>query len=407
MSEIFLVRQPIFDRADSAVGYELRFREPDDGGDAFARSYLSGSFEFLRAGLPAYVRCTREQLVERIFDAPEAKSLVVLLPPNLDPSEDVIDAVSSLSKRGVTVVLDEFELPKEAGSSMLSFLSHAAMVRIDLRTQDPTRIGPMVAALKRQGKRVIADHVGDAKLYQACVALGFDVFQGAHFSRPEPLPATDLPTSTVTALRLLSLARDPDTPDRELERVISADPGVTYQLLRIVNSAALGGRGITSIPHALRLVGRNNVVRWLAMATATSRMGKKGSDDELVRQAVQRARFCEQMAVQGARVDKGTLFLIGLFSLLDSVFRMSMSEVLERVNLADDVKEALLDRSGPYATALHLTEAYELGLWEAAAEAAGEMGLEASLLPAMYSDAVNWASEQLPPTVKTPVAKAS
>ncbi|MBP9107444.1 MAG: hypothetical protein KBF56_11860, partial [Gemmatimonadaceae bacterium] len=81
MSDIFLVRQPVFDRSDSAVGYELRFREPDDGGDAFARSYLSGSFEFLRAGLPAYVRASRQQLVERIFDAPEARSLVVLLPP--------------------------------------------------------------------------------------------------------------------------------------------------------------------------------------------------------------------------------------------------------------------------------------------------------------------------------------
>lgn len=396
MSDIFLVRQPIFDRCDSAVGYELRFRDPDDGGDPFARSYLSGSFEFLRAGLPAYVRASLRQLRDRIFDAPDPRSLVVLLPPDLPADDDVVASVADLAKRGVTVVLDEFELPREPGAPILSFLSVAQAVRIDLRCQDPTALGPMVSALKRQGKRAIADHVLDAKLYRACAALGFEGFQGPHFSRPEPLPSAELPGSTAAALRLLSLARDPNTPERELEQVISSDPGITFQLLRIVNSAALGGRGITSIGHALRLVGRNNVVRWLAMASATARTGKRGTDDELVRQAVQRARFCEMMATPQSRFDKGTMFLIGLFSLLDAVFRMPMSEVLDRVSLADDVRAALLDRAGPLADPLLVVESYELGLWESAAEAAQRMHCDPGALPGLYQEAVHWAAEQMP-----------
>ena len=397
MSDIFLVRQPVFDRADSAVGYELRFRDPDDGGgDPFVRSYLSGSFEFLRAGLPAYVRATRQQLVDRIFDAPDARSLVVLLPPDLPGEAEVLAAVADLTKRGVTVVLDEFELPRVAGAPILAFLAHAKAVRIDLRCQDPAMLGPMVAALKRQGKHAIADHVVDLKLYKACTALGFECFQGPHFSRPEPLPSAELPGSTAAALRLLSLARDPKTPERELEQVIASDPGITFQLLRIVNSAALGGRGITSIAHAMRLVGRENIVRWLAMASATSRTGSRGTDDELVRQAVQRARFCEMMATPKTRLDKGTLFLIGLFSLLDAVFRMPMSEVLDRVSLDDNVRAALLDREGPYAGPLMVVESYELGLWESAAEAAQTINFDESELPTLYRDAIQWAAEQMP-----------
>jgi len=398
MSDIFLVRQPIFDRSDAAVGYELRFRPPEDGGDPFARSYLSGSFEFLRSGLPAYVQAAPQQLRDGIFETPEASALVVLLSPGLTaaPEPDLVASVERLSKRGVTVVLDEFELPTEAGAPILSLLAHSRAVRIDLRTQDPVRLGPLVAALKRQGKRAIADHVLDAKLYKACLALGFEGFQGPHFSRPEPLPSSELPTSTATALRLLTLARDPNTPERELERVISADPAITFQLLRIVNSAALGGRGITSIQHALRLVGRNHIVRWLALATATATAGKRGTDDELIRQAVQRARFCELLATPETRLDKGALFLIGLFSLLDAVFRMPMAEVLDRLNLADDVREALLDRTGPFAVALRVTEAYELGLWESAAEAAREASFDPAALPAVYADAVQWAAEQVP-----------
>jgi EAL and modified HD-GYP domain-containing signal transduction protein len=407
MSDIFLVRQPVFDRNDSAVGYELRFRDPEDGGgDPFARSYLSGSFEFLRAGLPAYVRATREQLTERIFDAPDPRSLVVLLPPDLPAEPEIVSAVADLAKRGVTVVLDEFELPKVAGAPILSFLAHAKAVRIDLRTQDPATLGPMVAALKRQGKRAIADHVLDLKLYKACTTLGFEGFQGPHFSRPEPLPSAELPGSTAAALRLLALARNPDTPERELEQVISSDPGITFQLLRIVNSAALGGRGITSIGHALRMVGRTNVVRWLALASATARTGKRGTDDELVRQAVQRAHFCEMMATPQTRFDKGTMFLIGLFSLLDAVFRMPMHEVLDRVNLDDDVRTALLDRTGPLAGPLLVVESYELGLWESAAEAAQSIKFDPATLPTVYRDAIQLAAEHMPGKQQQ-VAKAS
>jgi EAL and modified HD-GYP domain-containing signal transduction protein len=406
MSDIFLVRQPVFDRTESAIGYELRFRPTDDGSDPFARSYMSGSFEFLRSGLPAWIRCNRQQLFDGIFDTPDPSSLVVLVPPDVGTDDEVVAAITGIARRGVRIVLDEFVLPRQTGSPILQLLQHAAMVRIDLREQDPAVLGAMVAALKRQNKRVVADHVIDAKLYKACLQLGFEVFQGPHFSRPEPLPAAEIPTSTAAALRLLALARDPNTSERELERVISADPGITYQLLRIVNSAALGGRGITSIPHALRLVGRNNVIRWLALASATSRTGKRGIDDELIRQTIQRARFCEMLAGPRTGLDKGTLFLMGLFSLLDAVFRMPMSEVLERVNLADEVKQALLDRSGPYADPLMVVESYELGLWEAAGEAAQRIGFDSAQLPGIYQECVQWAGEQMPTGNKPAMARA-
>lgn len=406
MSDLFLVRQPVFDRNDCAVGYELRFRPSDDGSDPFARSYLSGSFEFLRSGLPAWVRASRRQLLEGIFDAPDPRALVLLVPPEVGVDDEIVNCLAGLSHRGVRVVLDEFELPKQAGAPILRLLQHASMVRIDLRCQEPSVLGAMIGALKRQKKKVVADHVLDGKLHKACLTLGFEVFQGPHFSRPEPLPAAEIPTSTAAALRLMALARDPNTSERELERVISADPGITYQLLRIVNSAALGGRGITSIPHALRLVGRTNVIRWLALASATSRTGKRGVDDELIRQTIQRAHFCEQLALPRSGLDKGTLFLMGLFSLLDAVFRMPMSEVLERVNLADEVKQALLDRTGPYSDPLLVVESYELGLWESAGEAAARIGVDPQKLPAIYAECVLWASEQMPVGSK-PVAKAS
>jgi EAL and modified HD-GYP domain-containing signal transduction protein len=91
------------------------------------------------------------------------------------------------------------------------------------------------------------------------------------------------------------------------------------------------------------------------------------------------------------------LFLIGLFSLLDAMFRMPLPDILERINLAPEAREALLDRTGPFGDALNFVEAYELGLWEQAAELGKQLGVPADQIPTIYTDAVRWASEQLAP----------
>jgi EAL and modified HD-GYP domain-containing signal transduction protein len=393
MSDILIVRQPVFDRTDSAVGYELRFRTADDEGDPFARSYLSGSFDVLRSGLPAYVSCTRRQLLDRIFDAADASSLVLLVPPDVGADADIVAAVEALAKSGVIMAIDEFDGGPEAASAQEGLLAVVSHVRVDLRCYSPETLRPVAAALRAQKKKLIADHVEDSTMRKLCVELGFERLQGPHFSRPEPLPAAELPASTAAALRLLALARDPKTSDRDLEDAVSSDPSLTFQLLRIVNSASSGGRGIQSIGHAIRLVGRTAFVKWLALAFAASRAGASGVDNEIARQAVQRARMCEAI---GGR-DSGMLFLIGLFSLLDAMFRMPLSDILERINLAPEAREALLDRTGPFGDALNFVEAYELGLWEQAADLGKQLGVPADRIATIYTDAVQWASEQLAP----------
>lgn len=407
MSDICVTRQPVFDRTDTAVAYELRLRPADNGSDPFAASCLNGSFELLRSGLTAWVSATREQLIDEVFTATHATALAVLVPVDIEIDDEVIAAVTKLAAQGIRVALDNFALPEESGAAIYRLLKPASMVRLDLRCQSIPELIPTLKTLKAMGKQVAADHVLDAAMYRSCLIAGFDTFQGPHFSRPEPLPATALPASTMAALRLLALARDPDSSELELEATISSDPGITYQLLRIVNSAALGGYGITSIAHALRLVGRTHLVRWLGLATAASHTGTRGPTNELIRRAVQRARFCESMASRANRLDKGSLFLLGLFSLMDAVFRIPMSDILDSVGLSSELKDALLNRSGAYADPLALVELYELGLWQGAAEAAVRLAIDPARLASSYLDSVQWALAQLPDGSPQPLAQAS
>lgn len=397
MSDFCLVRQPVFGTAGALLGYEIRFRDLDDGQHAFVQSFLSGTFDLIRGNHPAFISCTRAQLLENDFQVVEPASAILLLPRDLEAEPEVIEAIVRYRDAGGSFALDaldSMELPSE------TLLAYVSWVRLALRGDGAAMVGRLRdrAALLNSDLKILVHQVETAEQFAMAQQLGAQGFQGTFFSSPEPVAAADLPVGTVSAMRLMGLARDPNVSDRKLEEVIAIDPVLTFQLLRLVNSAAVGMRGVSSIGQALRLIGRNTFQRWLAVAVAASRKSSSGVDQELVRQAVERGRLMEQLG-GGAR-DPGTLFLVGMFSMLDAVFRMSLSEILERVALSDEANSALLDRTGPYADALSFAESYEMGLFENASELARDMGVDPARIGELYTNAVGWTNEALAPMLE-------
>ena len=401
MSDFCLVRQPVFGTNGALVGYEIRFRDLDDGQHAFVQSFLSGTFDLVRGNQPAFVACTRAQLLENAFQVVDPASAILLLPRDLEPEPDVINAILAYREGGGSVALDALS---DVSAPSESLLTLAAWVRVTLRDDAEGTIRRLRerAASYDGAMNILVSQIESAAQFTLAKQLGARGFQGSFFSSPEPVAAADLPMGTMSAMRLMGLARDPNVNDRKLEDVIATDPVLTFQLLRLVNSAAVGMRGVSSIGQALRLIGRNMFQRWLAVAVAASRKSTTGVDQELVRQAVERGRFLEQLG--GGPRDPGTLFLVGLFSLLDAVFRMSLPEILDRVVLSDEANAALLDRTGPYADALSFVESYEMGMFENAGEIAKEMGLDPARIGELYTNAVGWTNEALAPMVEGQLA---
>ncbi|MEQ1691252.1 MAG: HDOD domain-containing protein [Gemmatimonas sp.] len=402
MSDFCLVRQPVFGTSGALVGYEIRFRDLDDGQHAFVQSFLTGTFDLVRGNQPAFVGCTRTQLLENAFQVVDPASAILLLPRDLCADPEVVEAIVRYADAGGSIALDaldEVEAPSE------SLVSYASWVRLALRGDAAAVVGRLrerVAPFESDLK-VLISQIETGAQYAVAQRLGAYGFQGTFFSSPEPVAAADLPMGTMSAMRLMGLARDPNVNDRKLEDVIATDPVLTFQLLRLVNSAAVGMRGVSSIGQALRVIGRNTFQRWLAVAVAASRKSTSGVDQELVRQAVERGRFLEQLG--GGPREPGTLFLVGLFSLLDAVFRMSLSEILEKVVLSDEANAALLDRTGPYADALSFAESYEMGMFENAAELARDMGIDPSRIGQLYTNAVGWTNEALAPMLEAQHAR--
>lgn len=404
MTDIQLYRQPLFSTSGALLGYEIRFRDAGDGGESMVQSFVDGTFDAVRGKRPAFVSFTRTQLLSDVIQLVDPASAILLLPSDLTPDDDVRDALAKVAERNGTVALDGIT-PYPNPTEVLAPL--ATWIRIDMRSGTfeeldaaKERVRQLCGSTQPQ---FVADYVDDQATYEIALELGATAYQGVFFSRPEPLPAADFPQSTVSAMRLLGLARDPKVNDRQLEEVISTDPVLMFQLLRLVNSAAVGLQGVSSIGQALRMIGRNTFQRWLAVAVAASRKSTTGVDAELVRQAVERGRLMEQLA--GRDREAGTLFLVGLFSLLDAVFRMPLPDIVERVALSDEAAQALLDRAGPYADALAFAESYELGLFEHASELARDMGVDPDQVSGMYTTAISWTEDALgsalEPTGKT------
>jgi c-di-GMP phosphodiesterase len=180
-----------------------------------------------------------------------------------------------------------------------------------------------------------------------------------------------------------------------VEDAFRSDPSLSYKLLRIANSAAFGGRDVQSIGFALRMVGRKVLHRWLSLLLVSSVASTSGIAGELVLTALARARLCELIGQRSKRAaDMGPLFLVGLFSLLDVLLRMPMAGILERMAISQDVRDALLSRSGPYAAPLALVEAQERGDWDAVHDASDALGVNAADVSVWYAESLAWAAER-------------
>jgi EAL and modified HD-GYP domain-containing signal transduction protein len=190
--------------------------------------------------------------------------------------------------------------------------------------------------------------------------------------------------------------------DGEIEDVLRRDVALSYKLLRMVNSAAVGGRDIWSIGHALRLLGRDQVARWLGLLLVTdgTRDGVRG---ELMNLSLVRARMCELLAdASGVPRARGPLFLVGMLSVLDQLLETPMDVLADSMELAPDVRNALLARQDFYGDALALVEAYEQGWWDQVDGLSASVGVSPVALSPMYLDALAWASEHQRRNLDTP-----
>jgi EAL and modified HD-GYP domain-containing signal transduction protein len=405
MIDVFVARQPIFDRRDSLAGYELLYRNTAmsttaDGAaadtmctDTVIHSFLDIGLDDLTDGHRAFVNCTREFLLDGQVELLPPSKVVIEVLETVGHDEAIVTTCRRLMQRGYHLALDDYV----DDSSFDALLRTASIVKLDVLHRKPGELATVLERLRPFNVKMLAERVETMEMHKECLRLGFDLFQGYFYRRPELVTRKEIEVGQAAMMRLLNMLRDQETPDLDIESGFRSDPTLTYKLLRIVNSASVGGRGIDSIGYAIRMVGRQMLHRWLALLMVSSMVtGNNDVIDQLVYAALLRARLCELIAESSPHVrHPQALFMTGMFSMLDVLLRMPMKDVLARVSVSDEIRQAIMEGSGPYAKPLLLADAYQRGEWDQVDELASSLGVLPMQMAWLYTKSLTWVNEQI------------
>lgn len=400
--EVFVARQPIFDRHSHVFGYELLFRSglanfcPEGDGDGQTRSVIHNSFvdiglDELTAGKLAFVNFTRNTLLAHLPEVLPPQHVAVEILEGVEPDPAVIDACRRLRQAGYTLVLDDCSSFERAQA----FTNLASIVKVDFSLTSPADRKKLARRLVGRGITPLAEKVETQDEFQDALSWGYEYFQGYFFSRPVIRAARTLTPSQAAHLQLMGELARPELSYEQLEDIIRRDLALTYRLLRFINSTWLALRHkVASVKHALILLGPRELRRW-HMLMALREMGQ-GKPDELLLLAVARGRMAEELG-RKVQLHAGNcdLFLLGLFSVIDALLDMPMNEVLDQLPLDDQVKAALLGQDGSLRALFDAIICYETGQWAQFSSLAQQLALDEAVMPGIYSSSLQWAQQAL------------
>jgi EAL and modified HD-GYP domain-containing signal transduction protein len=380
----FLIgRQPILDRHNQIVAYELLFRSAEsmvaaklkNASHATANvivSALSGiGLHELLGGKQGYINVDTELLLSDAIELLPKECIGFELQNSIKPDQRTISRCQQLRDAGFMLALDGHEYdPEYAGVYEL-----VDSVKIDLMQTHTLPLAKQVKELRQYSVELVAERVDAQDVYDTCKQLGFDYFQGYFFARPTVLEKKSLSDSHATLLKLLRLLLS-DALMSDIIDVFRGSPSLTYKLLLLVNSVAFGmTEKIRDIRHALTILGRQQVKRWVQLSLFSADANDSG-DNPLVEMAAARASFMEELAANHPVLKDrygatDQAFMVGILSLLSEIYNLSVEQMAGELNLSEEVLEALVGHKGVLGKMLELTitmERFELG--------AGAIGLQ-------------------------------
>ena len=400
--EIFLGRQPILDRQHQLVAYELLFRnglknaaEVEDNLVASA-SVISHAFADLgieRALGPykGFLNCDDALLLSDILEILPADKIVLEVLESVELTPLILERCRELKARGFTLALDDFVNDTDKYQPLRELVD---IVQVEILPFEPEALQATTAKLKQWPLKLLAEKVDAREQADYCHKIGYDLFQGYYFAHPAIMAGRKLGHSQLALLRLLGLVLE-DAETHQLEAVFKQEPGLTVNLMRLTNSVATGSQvRVTSLRHAITVLGRRQLQRWLQLLLYTNPSGH-GAASPLMLLAATRGRLMELLAARleskGELADQG--FMTGILSLMPALMGMPMEEILKGITLAPALQAALASAEGKLGTLLSLTQALESGDGASCHEQLAKLpGLNHAMVNAHLTEALCWAN---------------
>ncbi len=369
MQKIFLARQPIVDRRENLLAFELLFRSANseaaevvDGTHATAQVMVNAFEEMGIADVlgvhKGFVNLDADLLHSDLIELLPRNQVVIELLETITIDAAIITRCHELKEKGFSLALDDVVELKDEIKPLLGVVE---VVKLDLMQIGPARLSGLVSELKQYPVKLLAEKVEDREQARRCLEMGFDMFQGYYFARPEILSGKRTNPSRLVLLRILTLMLS-GADNSEIEEAFKEHAELAYNLMRMVNSVGTGlGTKISSVKHGLVVMGRLPLQRWVQLLLYASNK-VQGKVSPLMQLAATRGKFMELVAQQECPHDidyADRAFMVGMMSLLDTLIGESLAEIVSRISLHEEVENALLKRSGDMGELLALCESLE------------------------------------------------
>ncbi len=401
--EIFVARQPVFDSRKKIFGYELLFRNglenifPDIDGDIASSAILSNIFfsfelkELLR-NKPGLVNFTRKLIVQRIPLLFPVEHIIIEVLENIEPDDSVIDALKEIRAKGFRIALDDF-VYHERFEPMMDL---CRIIKFDIRATPLESLGEIVQDIKSRWKTVLlAEKVETHEEFREASEMGFTLFQGYFFSKPEVLSKKEISANKIAKIKLIHEISRTEIDLEKIEKLVKQDVSISYKLIKFINSAYFKRPNpISTLKDAIVFLGTSELKKFLNVVVTSDFCENK--PDELIRQSIVRARMCEHLAGElSERYLAEELFTLGLFSLLDAMLDRSMEDIINQIRLPAKMKTALTGHDKDFNRILNTIQMFEQGNWESRLlNEIADKGIE-DKLPGFYLDSLKMADSLL------------
>ena len=397
--DIYIARQPIFNKDMSIFGYELlhrrnsnnRYEDEDHSGataELVRNSFLVLDFDNLTDGTRGFINFTQDLLEAEIPHILPKEKVVVEILESVEATDIVIEVCKKLKREGYILALDDLIIDRQ-DSDYTPLIEMADIIKIEFPTTDKKKQQELLNKYKNK-VTFLAEKVETREEFKEAAAMGYALFQGYFFCRPILMKSKEIASLNIHLIEILKELQKQEPNFNTITEIIEKDLGLTYKLLKMANSIYYGAKSeITNLQLAVVRLGIQEMKRWISIMLIKDFENDENS--ELIKVCLLRGKLLSLMAHELNRsAAESDFFFTGVFSSIDIIMDQEMENIISDLALSDDVKSALTGGSGLLRDCLTAVLMYEKLEFDEAMIKLAAIGVDLGRFTELYVEALAW-----------------
>lgn len=408
--EVFIGRQPIFNRDEEIVAYELLYRNnnvnkfPEIDSDkatidVLINSFLTIGIKEVANGRPSFINFTENLIMQQELDFFDPTEVVIELLEDVPITPALIERLRNLKRKGFKIALDDFVL-EETVLIYDDLFKQVDYIKVDFLLSDEQQRLAVETKVKSDFPHIklLAEKVETREEFELAKLAGYSLFQGYFFQQPQIITWTDIPANLFQYFQIISLLRNDETSIDVLAENIEREISLTYRLLKVINNSTKRIKlKVRSIKQAIILLGLTELRKWIYLLAMRETQMQQNSEvyNELMYASLFRAKVCEKCARLNYKKNYSEYFLVGLFSLIDALLKRPIEAISAQLPLSEVILETIGGAQTEMTPYLQFSIAVSKLDWTQIEPLAKQLNISTDEVLPMYEEVKTWVNEAM------------